>query len=146
MPTLLAMSRLIVPAEAQGKSLVPLLAGTRWDPRPAYSEKAETTGDSDSPPPHDTESFSVTEDGWKLIRNDKRATGTPQFELYEALRDPLNLHDVAAAHPEIVTRLSRSLASWKSSAEAARIAVEKGSKEEMKPEDLERLRSLGYIR
>ena len=146
MPTLLAMSRLPVPAEAQGADLAPLLTGAGWKPRPAFSEKAETKDGSDSPPPHDTESFSVTEDGWKLIRNDRRASGVPQFELYDALRDPLNRNDVAAAHPEIVARLSRSLTSWKSKAEGARIAVEAGSKVEMKPEDLERLRSLGYIR
>ena len=146
MPTLLTISRLPIPAEAQGVSLIPLWTGAGWQQRPAFSEKAETKDGSDSPPPHPTESFSVTEDGWKLIRNDKRENGIPQFELYDAKADPLNHKNVAAGHPEIVARLSRSLTAWKSKGEAARIAVETGSKEQMKPEDLERLKSLGYIR
>jgi len=146
MPTLLAMSHLPIPREAQGASLLPLLNGTNWTRRPAFSEKAETKDGNDCPPPHETESFSITEDGFKLIRNDKRPAGAPAVELYDALRDPLNQHDLSARHPEIVSRLSRSLAVWKSDAEAARGEVEAGSKEDLKPEDLERLRSLGYIR
>jgi len=146
MPTLLTMSRLPVPGEAQGVSLIPLWLGAGWRQRPAFSEKAETNDGGDAPPPHATESFSVTEDGWKLIRNDKRGSGRPPFELYDVRADPLDHTDVAAAHPEIVTRLSRALASWKSKGEAARIVVETGSKDQMKPEDLERLKSLGYIR
>ena len=53
MPTLLAMSGLPLPREAQGVSLVPLLTSGRWTPRPAFSEKAETLDDNDAPPrPH----------------------------------------------------------------------------------------------
>jgi hypothetical protein len=102
--------------------------------------------DNDAPPPHDTQSFSITEGAWKLIHNEKRPADLPEFELYDAANDPLDRHDVAGSHPEIVSRLSAALAAWKTKAEAARIAVESGTKQDIAPEDLERLRSLGYVR
>jgi len=146
MPTLLTLSALPVPEGAQGVSLTPLLTAGPWPHRAAFSEKAETKDGNDSPPPHDTQSFSITDSAWKLIHNEKRPHGLPEFELYDALKDPLDRRNVAPAHPDVVARLSRSLAAWKAKTEAARVAVEKGSKEEIKPEDLERLRSLGYVR
>ena len=146
MPTLLAMSGLPVPEAAQGTSLAPLMSGAPWTRRPAFSEKAETKDGNDSPPPHQTESFSITRDGWKLIDNVKRADGVPRFELYDAARDPLDRHDAASAHPEIVSQLAAALAAWKMKAEAARLAPDEETNKTLKPEDLERLRSLGYVR
>ena len=121
MPTLLAMSGLPAPREIQGVSLVPLLTAGGWTPRPAFSEKAETLDDDDAPPPHDTESFSITDGGWRLIHNAKPAGTRPATELYDEHGDPLDHEDVAAAHPEIVERLARALAAWKAEAERARL-------------------------
>lgn len=161
-PTLLSMSGLPIPEEAQGASLMPFLSPAvasggaalaaeastprGWVPRPAISEKAETKDGNDSPPPHDTESFSINDGGWKLIHNPKRASTVPEFELFDERRDPLDHQDVAAAHPEIVKRLAASLAAWKAKAEAARLAPDSATNPGLKPEDLERLRSLGYVR
>jgi arylsulfatase A-like enzyme len=122
MPTLLAMSGLPIPGEAQGVSLVPLLTAGRWAARPAFSEKAETLNDVDAPPPHDTESFSISDGTWKLIDNTKRAEAAPAAELYDRHADPRDQHDVAASHPEIVKRLTSELAAWRTRAEAARLA------------------------
>ena len=146
MPTLLTLSGLPVPQEAQGASLVPLMSGAPWTRRPAISQKAETDDGNDCPPPHETESFAITADGWKLIENVKRAPGAPEFELYDAARDPLDREDAAAAHPEVVARLAAALASWKAKAEAERLPPDSESNKTLKPEDLERLRSLGYVR
>jgi arylsulfatase A-like enzyme len=160
MPTVLAMSGLPIPGEAQGRSLIPLLAGVHsgdgggaaaaaepaWEPRPAISEKAATKSGDGSPPPHDTESFTIVEGGWKLIRNSKRSPDGPEFELFDERRDPLNAHDVAADHPEIVGRMAKELAAWRSKAESARLAPDSETNKTLKPEDLERLRSLGYVR
>jgi len=146
MPTLLDLCRLPVPPAAQGRSLTPLLESAPWTARPAFSEKAETKPGDGAPPPHDTASYSITEDGWKLIHNPKRPAGQPEFELYDARRDPLDHADVAAQHPEVVSRLAPALSAWMKKAEAARVAAENGPGVEMKPEDLERLRSLGYVR
>jgi arylsulfatase A-like enzyme len=146
MPTLLAMSGLPIPGEVQGVSLVPLLTAGRWAPRPAFSEKAETLNDVDAPPPHDTESYAISDGDWKLIANPKRAGATPATELYDRHKDPLDHNDVAAAHPEIVNRMALALAAWKTRAEAARLAPDSETNRNIKPEDLERLRSLGYVR
>ena len=114
-------------------SLVPLLTAGRWAPRPAFSEKAETLNDVDAPPPHDTESFSISDGAWKLIDNTKRAGATPATELYDRHADPRDRNDVAAAHPEIVDRLASELAAWKTRAEAARLAPDSETNENIKP-------------
>jgi arylsulfatase A-like enzyme len=152
MPTLLEMSRLPVPDAAQGHSLVPLLLplapGTSrgadpWD-RPAISEKA-VTEDKGSPPPRDTASTAIVSRGFKLIHNTKRPAGRPEFELYDHRADPLDLRDVAAEHPDVVGRLAKELAAWRQMAERARLKGDTESAAELSPEELERLRALGYI-
>ena len=153
MPTLVEISGLAPVEQAQGQSLVPLLHaedggvsdGAGWVARPAFIEKA-LTGDMFSPPPRDTESYGVIDGGWKLIHNPVRPDGAPEFELYDANADPLDLHDVAADHPEIVERLAREIDRWRRVAEATRLPKDAESTEGMTQEQLERLRSLGYIR
>ncbi len=156
MPTLLEMSRLQVPATAQGHSLLPLLgsaprqsgtaqaatARTAW---PAVIEKAATR-EGGGPPPRDAESYAIIVDPWKLIHNSKqRPPGRPEYELYDHRQDPLDKTDVAAGHPEIVERLAAELRAWKRKAEAARLPPDSKSREGLGKEELERLRSLGYI-
>lgn len=165
MPTLLSMSGLVPPKEAQGRSLVPLLAasGSRpgssgqvvagtgdappagWEERPAISEKIPTPDGSGGPPPRDTSSKAITLGGWKLIHNIVRPEGKPEYELYDALKDPLNKNDQAGAHPEIVERLTAALASWQTGAESVRLKADTDAAKNMSQEELERLRSLGYI-
>src|SRR5262249_48123404 len=73
MPTLLELSRLPIPPQAQGASLLPFLAPQPagrgphpvWPDRPAISEKAATV-DASTPAPHDLESFAIVSGGWKL--------------------------------------------------------------------------------
>ena len=157
MPTLLEISRLPVPNEAQGESLLPLFTlrttggALRADGgllpgrgRPAVSEKASTV-DTGAPAPRDTESFAIVSDGWKLIHNTKRRPGDAEFELYRHESDPLDQADVSAEHPELVERLARDLRAWQSRAARARVKPDAASAQTMSKEDLERLRSLGYI-
>jgi len=161
MPTLLEMSGLPVPEGLHGHSLIPLMAprsspgglaaaddddGAVATDRPGISEKALTLDDiGGSPPPHETESFSIVLDGWKLIQNTHMAPGGSEYELYDARSDPLNLHDVASQHPDIVRRLSQRLTSWRAEAEAARLKSDTDAAGSLSGEELERLRSLGYI-
>jgi arylsulfatase A-like enzyme len=152
MPTLLDLSGLPVPEGAQGRTLLPLMetssapgtvraaAGTR----PALSEKA-VTKESGAPPPRDTESTAIVSGEWKLIHHTKRPAGAPEFELYAHATDPLDRTDVAAQHPEIVQRLGREIAAWRKAAERGRLKPDSESAGSLSKEELERLRSLGYI-
>jgi arylsulfatase A-like enzyme len=154
MPTLLELSGIAVPAGVQGRSLVPLLSPGSGEPgtarargrdaRPAISEKAETK-EFGAPPPRDTAADAIVVGHWKLIHNTKRPDGKAEFELYDHARDPLDAHDVAAAHPEEVARLSKMLQGWRRMAAAARLKPDTETSQTMSKEDLERLRSLGYI-
>ena len=148
MPTLLELSALEIPEAAQGRSLVPLLASPEapaslgWTPSPAFSERkqipSEPTGYS-----RDTDSYAIVADGWKLIQHTRRPDDFPEFELFDHEADPLNLDDVAAAHPERVQALATALTAWRERAESQRVSVETQG---LSPEEERRLRSLGYIR
>ena len=147
-PTLLEMSGLAIPREAQGRSLVPLLGRSPTDAKhdePAITEKAETHEVGGAPPPRDTESVAIVWGGFKLIHNLKRPRGGPEFELFDHGKDPLDRTDLAAKHPEIVDRLAKELAAWRKMAEAARLKPDTEAAASLKSEDLERLRALGYI-
>lgn len=153
MPTLLAISGLAAPKEVQGQSLVPLIRASggpeapSWRPRPAISEKAKTNpAEGAAPPPHDTEAFAIVDGGWKLVHHTARPNGGPEFELFDFAKDPLNLKDVAASHPEEVQRLAKLVAGWRQMARAARFAPDAESTKGLSQEQLQRLRSLGYIR
>jgi arylsulfatase A-like enzyme len=146
MPTLLALSGLPVPKEAQGTSLVPLLGqkANGWRSRPAFSEKAAVR-DVLGPPPRDTQSFAVVSEGWKLIYNEKRPAGAPEYELYDHRQDPLDHTDLAARHPDTVQRLARLLDGWRRKVRAERLPSDQEAGKGLGSEELERLRSLGYI-
>jgi arylsulfatase A-like enzyme len=163
MPTLLDLSGLPVPERAQGRSLVPLMAAAGsvrragsgssvahagqapdWRPLPAVTEKAKTASDG-GPPPRGTESYGIVSGGWKLVHNVQRPAGAPEFELYDHAADPLDRVNVAAQHPDVVARLRAELAEWRKAAEAARLPREDATAG-MDSKELDRLRSLGYIR
>ena len=151
MPTLLAASGLPAPEGMQGHSLWDLIApagGTvraASGSRPAVSEKARTASGTGAPPPHDTASVAIIEGGYKLIHNLQRAKGSPEYELFDHRKDPLDLHDVSAEHPDVVARLTRELAAWQKAAEAARLKPDTDADKALSKEELERLRALGYI-
>lgn len=154
MPTILEISQLPIPAAAQGHSLVSLLSGPSKgevkaaEPnadRVAITEKAKTSEPVGAPPPQDTESFSIVAGRWKLVWNTLRPSGGPEFELYDHVADPLNAHDVASEHPDVVQRLTKDLGEWRKKAEAARLKPDAGAAEGMSKENLERLKALGYV-
>lgn len=155
MPTILELSRLPLPAGMQGQSLLPLLAAppapgaahaaSGWRERPALTEKAVTTEPVGAPPPQDTESYAIVSEGFKLIHNSKRPAGGPEFELYDHRHDPLDKTNVAGEHPEIVSGLAKEIAAWRARAESERLKPDAASTEKMSPDQLDRLRALGYI-
>jgi arylsulfatase A-like enzyme len=147
MPTLLDFSGLPVPREAQGLSLRPLLGDgpvpVAWKSRPAFAEK-QPTG---APEARGTgESYAIVEGRWKLIHHVVRRPQQPEYELFDFAADPLDQKDVAAANGEVVARLSRILEAWKRAARAARLKPDDELAKSLSPEQLETLRSLGYVK
>lgn len=142
-PTLLTLSGLEVPSALQGQTLTPLLTDPVGERRayPAFTFKAALTGTA-GPPPLATESSSMVADDFKLI-----AHATPEgatYELYRPHADPLNHQNVASQHPEVVTKMATDIDAWRRATEAERIAGDE-TLEQLDAEELERLRSLGYI-
>jgi arylsulfatase A-like enzyme len=145
-PTLLDLNGIAPPAGIQGQSLAPLLTGQgQWKARPAISEKAKTAS-AGAPPPLDTESFAIVDGGWKLIHNTARHDGDPEYELYDFNKDPLNHTNVAADHADIVTRLSKELDGWHQMAVGAKLKPDSETTKSLTPAQLQRLRSLGYVK
>ena len=151
MPTLLELSGVSVPEEAQGQSLLPLLAGSDdptslgWERRPAYSERKRMESTTERAA-YDVDQYSIVLDGWKLVRNIDPPEGQAEYELYNHAEDPINHQDVAGDHPEIVERLTAQLAERVRYLEARKLPTDEEGTEGLSPEELQRLRSLGYLR
>jgi arylsulfatase A-like enzyme len=148
MPSVLDLSGLAHPEGVQGHSLVPLLrdGSGSWQSRPAISEKAKTKPNEGNPWPGDTESYSIIDGGFKLVHNRTRAEGAPEYELYDAVKDPFDQADIAAQHQDVVKRLAEALEGWYKMANEAKLAPDSESGAGLSEKQLERLRSLGYIR
>lgn len=150
MPTVLDLAGLSAPDAVQGQSLVPLMAAPDtpdrlgWVSRPAFSERRDGGFGGEDPPLPDIESLAVVLDGWKLVKNLNVPEGRSELELYSHVDDPLNLEDVAADHPDVVERLANEIDRWQARAVAQQ--VEEASTDDIPPEELARLRALGYIR
>ena len=151
MPTLLELSLLPVPETLQGQSLLPLLAEEgdqareRWQSRPAFSERV-TQASRIATAETEVDSFAIVTEGWKLIHNVRKPDDFPEYELFDHHNDPLNLKDLAPENPEVVERLSQQLEQWHEQALAARLPSDDEFKGGLSAQELERLRSLGYIR
>ncbi len=148
MPTLLELASVTTTAPMQGQSLAPLLAeattaGTpAWTPRPAISEHRLDLG---GPPWVDREGTAINDSEWKLIENSSPSASVPPFELYDARRDPLDQHDIAAQHPDEVTRLRAALAAWRVEAAKLRLKTSATAEPSLSSDEIERLKSLGYV-
>lgn len=150
MPTLLDVSGLPIPETAQGTSLLPLVQAQAdgrvpagWRHRPAFTERRlrrDPRGEVAVMP-----GFAIVEGRWKLVElTSPIAPGHRDHELYDHLADPLDQHDVAAAHAAEVGALAAKLARWRKWAESKRLRAE-GPASAMDPAELARLRSLGYV-
>jgi arylsulfatase A-like enzyme len=149
MPTVLELAGITPPEAVQGQSLLPLIV----DPdgvsdfgaiqRAAFSERVVAPAISFMGLPHD--SYSIILDGWKLIQNENQAEDWPEFELYDHVKDPINLNDVAGDHPDIVANLSAELSTFREWAVSLRPLPDTEAMESMSDEEIARLRSLGYL-
>ena len=151
MPTLLELAGIAVPDSVQGQSLLPHVAGPEdptalgWVERAAFSERKRIASRRERAD-YDVDQYSVVLDGWKLVQNVAPPEGMAEFELYDHAKDPLNHDEVAEGHPDIVERLKAELASRLRYAEARVLPSDADAAEGLSPQELQRLRSLGYIR
>jgi arylsulfatase A-like enzyme len=151
MPTLLELSGIRAPKEVQGQSMLPLLTGPNgrasvaggWKSRPAIAERQP--GSSGGNPEID-ESYAIVDGRWKLVRNVVRAPRIPEFELYDYSADPLDQKNLADGHRDEVARLARALEAWHQMAASARLKSDNDVGKDLSPEQLEQLRSLGYVK
>ncbi|HVD76201.1 MAG TPA: sulfatase [Vicinamibacteria bacterium] len=146
MPTLLDLSGVPLPAGVQGQSMRPLLtkeAGGGWKHRPPIAEK-QPMGGTDFP--EASESYAIMDGNWKLIHNVTRPPEKPEFELFDFYQDPLDQKNVAAEHPDVVDRLGKMLDGWHQMAAAAKLKPDSELTKGMSKEQLEQLRSLGYVK
>ena len=132
LPTALALLGLEIPAEVRGASLLPLLDGD--------VENLELAAYSESFYPRFSFGFSqlraLRHDGWLYLH-------APRPELYDLGRDPDQLVDLAPGEPLRVENLRRRLSQLIELAPAAPGREE--SQAVLEPEEMERLRSLGYL-
>ncbi|MFQ5527103.1 MAG: sulfatase [Thermoanaerobaculia bacterium] len=148
MPTLLELTGLPIPDRAQGKSLVALFSETGDTGRrpPAFVERTVEIrpGQMDDALLR-SDSVALVEGEWKLIWNTRQAPGVPEYELFHRPSDPMDQANVAGEEPEVVTRLAATLERWREGAVAARLPSSEEAAKGLSADELERLRSLGYL-
>jgi arylsulfatase A-like enzyme len=157
MPTLLDISRLTPPEGLQGQSLMPLLtaasggnagavsaADSGWRNRPVIMEKIPDGTAEEFP--NTIEATAIIDGQWKLIHNRAGAADRPEYELFDVANDPFDQKNLAGENPEVVKRLAKAIEGFRSMAAAARLKPDAEATDKMSPEQLQRLRSLGYIK
>jgi hypothetical protein len=77
----------------------------------------------------------------------RRAEPVKAIRLIDVFKkDSLNKTDVASEHRDVVERLGKALDEWRQKAAAAKLKPDSDSTRNLTPAQLQRLRSLGYIR
>jgi len=138
MPTVLELVGLAPPEGLQGRSLVSALAhGASLDPQRAVflqrrHYKPQTIGEIHVA----GEKFGVRKGTWKYIEGDEEAAR----ELYDLQADPGERVNLVESNVEVADELRSTIAAWKQAN-----AREGAGTPELSPEDVERLKALGYL-
>jgi arylsulfatase A-like enzyme len=145
-PTILELVGLDLPGRLAGRSLLPYVDGEETEERLAFSE-----GDTNRHPQNPRFYFedglagrwrSVRDGGYKLIRI-PHPEGD-RFELYDLEADPGETRNLAEADLETLERLKEILAAWETRPSLLDLEEQVVDPDELE-EQLERLRSLGYV-
>ena len=113
-PTLLEIAAAKKPATVKfdGVSLLPLLKGesVSWPDRTLFFQWHR--GDV----PELYRAFAARSQEYKLVQpngaGEGQAPAVPEFKLYDMPRDPFEMHDIAAARPEVVARMKSDYEKW----------------------------------
>jgi arylsulfatase A-like enzyme len=150
LPTVLDLIDLPLPEVMQGQSLAPLLLGKEgWEPRPVILEEIATnprTGKIRG-------AIEVIDGRWgaslSLIDD---AEVNPEFRrpspllLYDLREDPFALHSLHEEYPDLVEKYTKFLKEqWEAHQALAKLFISP-EEAQLTPDQLETLRSLGYIR
>jgi arylsulfatase A-like enzyme len=148
LPTVLDLSGLPTPEVRQGQSLAPLVRGeTGWTSRPVVLDEFttdRTTGQLRG-------SLEVIDGRWGASlwigppANDPDDRPWPLL-LFDLWNDPLCIAPVNEARPDLVAKYTRFLEDQWQAHQALAKQFTPGPKVALTPEQLERLRALGYIR
>jgi arylsulfatase A-like enzyme len=108
LPTACRIAGIAAPAEIDGEDISDILrGGTRPRAKPLMWEWRFSIGGAE--PFHQSPTLAIRDGDWKLLMNADKS----RAELFDIPRDPTELLDEAAAHPEIVARLGAALLAWK---------------------------------
>jgi arylsulfatase A-like enzyme len=148
LPTLLDLTGLPKPEVMQGQSLAPLLLGRPgWEPRPVIFDEFER-----DPGTGELRGRIEMIDGqwgaslWIGPPWDSRRRRPMPLLLFDVWNDPLALTLMNDAHPELVEKYTGLLQKQWAAHQALATQFTPGAKMPLAPEQLERLRALGYIR
>jgi arylsulfatase A-like enzyme len=144
LPTVLDLARLPPPDVMQGHSLGPLLRGTNgWNPRPVILENVRTnrqTGQSRG-------TVDVVDGRWGAsLSVEAPEKDADRLILFDLWNDPLCIAPVNEQHPDLVKKYTKFLEDQWHAHQALAKQFTPGPKVALTPEQLERLRALGYIR
>jgi arylsulfatase A-like enzyme len=126
-PSILGFLGLPVPPAVQGRAALGLTGGSAGR-RAVVAQYGDAR-------------YTLRTDRWKLIESFRPAESV---ELYDLAADPGETENVARRHPEVVESLRQALARWRE-AHPPLGAAGGGSEVVLSPEELERLRALGYV-
>ncbi len=140
LPTVFDLLDVTLPADLDGRSLVPLMMGDRERDRVALSW-------TQAPPMGlNSTRFAYSDGRYKLIENDpKGSPELPRYTLFDLRDDPAELQNLYTREPEISARLLRELRREREAIEAVGHADYQDSPD-LVDSVRRRLRSLGYVR
>ena len=156
LPTILDLADLPMPEVMQGQSLAPLLLGGKeWEPRPVILDEfkvdpatGELSGRIEVVDGRWGASLEINpkqpDDAEKVPHGDRRPA---PLLLYDLWNDPMCLHSLHEERPDLVEKYTEFLeAQWKAHQLLAQRFTRSGEESPLTPEQLQTLRSLGYIR
>jgi len=150
LPTVLDLLDLPMPEVMQGQSLAPLLLGEPgWEPRPVILDTMRVHRETGKP----WGKIEVIEGRWGASlfihpdpKSDSRYRRPVPLLIYDLWNDPYCLHSLHEERADLVKKYTKFLEEhWEAHQSLAKL-FSRSSKEPLTPEQLENLRSLGYIR
>ena len=114
LPTILDACGVKKPPEVKldGRSFLPLLT----QDKPDWPDRNIVIQSHRGNVPVRYHNFMIRNQKWKMLHNSgfhkENFEGKPKFELYDMENDPLEMHDLAAGHPDIVAKMKKAYDEW----------------------------------